>query len=237
MKKSLFCLATLIAVACCANVVRAGSTLAYSFEDPAFDGFFGLGATVTQDTIGATQGNHSIKYAVGGGGFVGARTETVIPAALGNPPGVDYVLFDLNLPEAYGGTFADLGVTIFGTNPSQGVFGAQAQFGQDGSPGSLMSIAALSPGQHNDLRINLTGSNDPTFAQPGFFSFNQIFGPGSGQLTSATAFQFFISKNAANPVTVYIDNVRLVGVPEPATCTLLCLGAIGLVAVARRRLR
>ena len=97
MRKELLCVATMVAMACCAKCARAGSTLAYSFEDQAFDGFFGLGATVTQDTIGATQGTHSLKYAVGGGGFVGARTETVIPAALGNPPGVDYVLFDLNI--------------------------------------------------------------------------------------------------------------------------------------------
>ena len=29
-----------------------------------------------------------MKYDVGIGGFVGARTESVIPAALNNPPGV-----------------------------------------------------------------------------------------------------------------------------------------------------
>src|SRR5882724_6937985 len=109
MKKILLSIATLVAVASSANVVRASSTLAYSYEDPSIDGFFGLGATVSQDTIGATNGTHSLKYAVGGGGFVGARTETVIPAALNNPPGVSYILFDLNVPATYADTFADIG--------------------------------------------------------------------------------------------------------------------------------
>jgi hypothetical protein len=36
-----------------------------------------------------------MKYEVGTGGFVGARTETVIPATLNDPPGVEFVLFDL----------------------------------------------------------------------------------------------------------------------------------------------
>src|SRR5262249_28939299 len=101
MRKDLLCIAAIVVVALSSAGARAGTTLAYSFEDQAFDGFFGLGATVSQDTIGATQGTHSLKYSVAGGGFVGARTETVIPAALNNPPGVDYVLFDLNIPATY----------------------------------------------------------------------------------------------------------------------------------------
>ena len=56
MRKNLLCIATVVAIVCSAAAVQAASTLAYGFEDPAFDGFFGLGAAVTQDTIGATQG-------------------------------------------------------------------------------------------------------------------------------------------------------------------------------------
>ena len=196
MRKILLCTAAVAATFWSAAAVQAASTLVYSFESPTVmpDGFFGLGATTSQDTIGATEGSFSLKYDVGNGGFVGARTETVIPAALGNPPGVDYVLFDMYVPAAYGGTFADMGVTVFGHDIPDSLFGLQAQFGQDGSPGSLLSIAALAPGQYHDLRINLTGAQNPVTFATGE-SFNQIFGPGPGQLTVASAFQFFISKN------------------------------------------
>jgi hypothetical protein len=228
MKKSFLCVAMLLAIFGTATAVQAVGTLAYSYEDLTVagpDGFFGLGAAVTQDTIGATVGEHSMKYAVAGGGFVGARTETVIPAALGNPPGVEYVLFDMFVPEEYAGTFADVGVTVFGHGGGQ--FGLQAQFAD------LVSIAGKAPGQYVDQRIDLVGSTNPLTFAPNE-TFNQIFGQGAGQLSVASAFQFFISKNAAEPVTVYIDNVRLV-VPEPATGALFSLGAIARGLFARRR--
>jgi hypothetical protein len=65
-------------------------------------------------------------------------------------------------------------------------------------------------------------------------SFNAIFGPGANDLTVSSAFQFFINKNVLTPITVYIDNVRLV-IPEPATFGLLGMGAVVIGAVARRR--
>jgi PEP-CTERM motif len=239
MRNWLVCIATGIAILVGAGAARAVETLAYTFEDLvpdghgnplAPDGFFGLGATVTQDTIGATHLLHSMKYDVGGAGFVGARTETVIPAALNNPPGVDYILFDMNIPAAYAGTFADIGVTIFGhalNEPGGPQFGLQAQFAP------TQSIAALGPGQHNDLRIDLTGAQNPVTFQNGQ-SFNQIFGPAAGQLTVSSAFQFFISKNTGVPVTVYIDNVRIGSVPEPTTLGLMSLGFAALGMVRRR---
>jgi hypothetical protein len=233
MRNGLVCVALAAVTLCFADAARAVDVLAYSYETvlPAGpDGFFGLGATVTQDTIGATHLQHSMKYDVGAGGFVGARTETVIPPELNDPPGVDYVLFDMNVPAAYGGTFADIGVTVFGhaLNAVGGAqFGHQVQFA-DTEP-----IAGKAPGQYTDLRIDLNQSVGPY--RPGE-SFNQIFGPNPNDLTVASAFQFFISKNSANPVTVYIDNVRLgTTIPEPMTLGLLGLGAVVLGIRDRRR--
>jgi PEP-CTERM motif len=232
MRKYLLCIAAIVAIVGCTAAVQAASSLAYSFESPEVmpDGFFGLGATTTQDTIGATVGTYSLKYAVGNDGFVGARTETVIPAALGNPPGVDYVLFDMYVPEEYSGTFADVGVTVFGhaLNHDPALFGLQAQFAD------LVSIAGKAVGQYTDLRIDLDSATNPVTFNSGE-TFNQIFGPGADQLTAASGFQFFISKNGNVPVTVYIDNVRLVGVPEPATGTLFGLAATAIGIVVRRR--
>jgi hypothetical protein len=219
----MLCVAVVAAVVGSASSACAVGTLAYSYE-AGTDGFFGLGAAVTQDTIGATHLQHSMKYAAGAGGFVGARTETVIPAGLNNPPGVESVVFDMNIPEIpVGLTFADIGVTVFGHDIDNGVFGIQSQFTD------TVSIVGLGVGQHNDLVIDLDSE---------FFSgetFNQIFGDDVSDLDVASAFQFYISKSAGIPVTVYIDNVRLV-VPEPVSGMLLGLGMISLGVVARRRL-
>lgn len=202
--------------------------LIYSYETTNAsgpDGFFGLGATVTQDTIGATHGSHSMKYDIGVGGFVGARTETVIPPELNDPPGVVSVLFDVTLTAPYTDTFANVGITLFGhalNAPGGAQFGNQVQFA-DEEP-----LAGLGVGTHLDRQINLNLSVGPY--RPGE-SFNDIFGPGPLDLTVSSAFQFYVNKNVLSPLTIYIDNVRLV-VPEPATIWLIGLGALALV---RRR--
>src|SRR6476646_2347777 len=76
---------------------RAGANpnLAYSFET-GLQGFApnGGGTTITQDTIGATEGANSMKVAiVGGATFVGALTGSLDPNIFGDPPGLDQVLF------------------------------------------------------------------------------------------------------------------------------------------------
>lgn len=230
MRKRLSFLAILVAGVCAACAVEAQPPV-YSFETivgPGPDGYFGLGATVSQEpTLGVTDGDFSLKYEVGAGGFVGARTEAVIPATLNDPPGVQFVLFDLTLPEAYQDTFADIGITVFGhalNAPGGAEFGHQVQFADQ------LAMAPLGAGTHLNQRIDLDFSLGPY--RPGE-SFNDIFGPGPTDLTVASAFQFFINKNVLTPITVYIDNVRLV-VPEPATW-LLGIGAMALGLVARRR--
>ena len=223
MKKLSNCLLAVAAsavVLCVGNVANASQ--AYSFES-GLDGFFGLGAAVSAETtIGVTDGSTSMKYLAGGGGFVGARTETVIPAGLNNPPGVKSVKFDMAIVEIpVDLTFADIGVTIFGHDIDGGTFGIQNQFTD------TVSIVGLGVGQHTDLLIDLDSE---------FFSgqsFNEIFGDDVSDLDVASAFQFYISKNAGVPATVYIDNVRLV-IPEPTTGLLLGFGAI-VAGLSRRR--
>jgi hypothetical protein len=231
MRNRSVCVATIVAILVFAGLAQA-QLPAYSFETPlpaGPDGFFGLGATVSQEpTIGVTHLENSLKYQVGTGGFVGARTETLIPPTLNDPPGVNHVLFDLTITDTYTDTFADLGVTVFGhalNAPGGPQFGHQVQFADQ------YEMAGLAPGTYLDQRINLDLSVGPY--RPGE-SFNAIFGPGPTDLTVASAFQFFINKNVLTPITVYIDNVRLV-IPEPATYVMFGLGAVVLGAVRRRR--
>lgn len=220
---SLLGVAALAAILCLGRTADASP--AYSFEDMVSggpDGFFGLGATVSQDTIGVTDGRFSMKYLAGAGGFVGARTETVIPAGLNNPPGVKSVQFDMTIVDIpVGLTFADMGVTVFGHDIDGGVFGIQSQFTD------TVSIVGLGVGQHLNLEIDLDSE---------FFSgqsFNELFGDDVSDLDVASAFQFYMSKTAGVPATVYIDNVRLV-IPEPTTGVMFGLAAM-LASVALRR--
>jgi hypothetical protein len=173
-------------------------------------------------SIGVTHGTTSLKYTAGAGGFVGVRTETVIPAALNNPPGVLGVQFNMAIVDIpVNLTFADLGITVFGHDIDNGVFGIQNQFTD------VVSITSLGVGQHNDLVIDLDSE---------FFSgqsFNEIFGDDVSDLDVASAFQFYMSKDAGVPVTVYLDDVRLVAIPEPATAVML--GLVASLGLIRRR--
>jgi hypothetical protein len=233
MRNRLVGFATVVAIVFSAAALFAAD---YSFETiastpgnpPGPDGFFGLGATVSQDTIGATDLLHSMRYDVGVGGFVGARTE-IVPPTLNNPPGVTKVMFDITIPQTYTDTFANMGVTVFGhaLNPGgPGTFGNQVQFLNE------YPIAGKAPGTYVNQVISLDTSVGPY--RPGE-SFNQIFGPvDPNDLTVASAFQFYINKNVLTPITVYIDNVRFV-VPEPATLGLFVMGAMVVGAITRRR--
>ena len=235
MRSRLVSVAAIIAIMLSASAVLAAPD--YSFEvvapgggAPGPDGFFGLGATVAQEpTIGVTHLDHSMQYSVGVGGFVGARTE-LVPATLNDPPGVQYVLFDLTIPQAYPDTFANMGITIFGHDLNAGggtSFGNQVQFADE------LAMAPLGAGTFLDQRIDLDFSLGPYGPSVGK-SFNEIFGTGDDDLSVASAFQFYINKNVLTPITLYIDNVRFV-VPEPSTFGLLSIGAVWIGARWRRR--
>lgn len=228
MSIRVMCLAAMGVALSCAGTAF-GQVTAYSFEavasgggPPGPDGFFGLGASVAlEPVIGVTHLKNSLRYDAGVGGFVGVRTE-LIPPSLGNPPGVEYLLFDLNIPAIpVGLTFADIGVTIFGHDIDNSIFGVQSLFVDS------QSITALGVGQHNDLRIDLDSE---------FFSgesFNEIYGDDPSDLDVVGAFQFHISKTVSVPLTIYIDNVRFV-VPTPGTAMVCAVGA-ALLGARRRR--
>jgi hypothetical protein len=188
-------------------------TLIYSFEADA-DGFAPNGfpgtPEITQDTIGATEGIQSLKVFVPSpGSFVGALS-TLVTDIL-NPPGIDHVLFDLTITEPFGppppdpAGFAVIGITMFGH--AGGQFGLQAQFA-DTEP-----IDGKVPGTYRDIRIDLDESVGPYRAGE---TFNDIFCTGEECAVddlSPSGFQFFLNKTpstSAHPLTVYIDNVRIV---------------------------
>jgi hypothetical protein len=184
--------------------VRA-QVLAYSFETDSNgpDGFQpNSGGEYTQDTIGATEGTNSMKVALLGPGntFVGALTSIINPtptgAMIGDPPGIDHVLFDVTVTQEYTGTFANMGVTVFGCTQA-GACGQQQQYFDEEN-------VDLPIGTHRDLRIDLTSSH-----QTGE-SFNDAFGEqGSDSPLVPTHFQFFFNKNGGVDHTLYIDNVRV----------------------------
>ena len=233
MKKTLLCIIAGAMITSASSSAHA--TLAYSFEGGSPpDGFGpnGGGVTVTQDVIGATDGINSLKASVvGGATFVGALTGNITPP-IGDPPGVQSILFDMTIPQGgeFTGGFALVGVTIFGASqPGPGqMFGLQAQFAD------FEHIGGKAAGTYT-VQIDLASATNQVDFSTG--SFNDIFGVvGDGpNVQIPTGFQFFINKSSDAPVTIYIDNVRTV-IPEPATAALLSLGALAM-GVVRRRLR
>jgi hypothetical protein len=216
---------------------KANAQLAYSLEtgSPASpDGFVSNnGGVYTQDIIGTTHGLHSMKVDLAAGDtFVGALNGTINPAPGGasifDPPGVDFILFDLTIAPGQefppGGGFAVVGVTIFGCTQG-GACGNQAQFND------IEHIDGKVAGLYPNVRIDL---NSAANFLPGQ-SFNQIFGAsGSGSPLIPTHFQLFFNKSAV-PLTFYIDNIRVGQIPEPTTCVLLGMGTLAMTMVTSRR--
>jgi hypothetical protein len=189
----------------------------YSFES-GIEGFTnnGLGTTVSLDTIGATEGTQSMKVAITGGTFVGAVTEQLHPA-IGDPPGLDHVLFDLTFTQPFPeGAFAVVGIMVFGVD--QNGFDVQLQTGPSLDNEELeWHIDGRAPGTYTDIRMDMTQFLHPvTFDFPA--TFNDIVGTqGSGPNDMIpTGFQLYFNKSGglANSLTVYIDNIRVGMTPD-----------------------
>lgn len=218
-------LAATAAIFVSVHSARATDGLAFSFED-GLQGFHanGGGITVSQDTVGATDGTKSMKISVvAGATFVGALADgpTFESSIVNDPPGLDHVHFDLTIvqrfdvpnptppPDRIG--FANIGVTMWGATqpdfPGGQLFGLQAQL--DARVEDEFKIGALEPGTYKDVRIDLDKLSSPLdFSRK---SFNELFGTvGSGSDLVPTGFQFYINKNnpAGLPLEFYIDNVR-----------------------------
>jgi hypothetical protein len=188
--------------------VQATDTLVYSFEE-GLEGFAanGAGTTVTLDTIGATDGSNSMHVSiVPGATFVGANTSSLHPA-IGDPPGLDHVLFDLTITEEFVGNFAVVGVMVFGMNQTGQP--RQIQTGPSILPELEYHIEDKTPGTYSDVFIDMTQFFHPDTFEPA--TFNDIIGtPGSGPLDMIpTGFQLYFNKSSDQPLSVYIDNIRV----------------------------
>ncbi len=204
----------------------------YSFEGD-LQGFFGTGGSTAElSTVGATDGVNSVKYSlITPATFEGLRTETVLPAALNDPPGVKSIVFDLTLEEAFAGGFASLGVTMFGASQPDYPGGQRFESVQFAD---FIPLEAFAAGTYLNQSISLSSGTHPLTGVSGS-SFNDIFGGfGTGPDDMIpTGFQFFLNKSGTAPLAIYIDNIRT-EVPEPTSLAMLAVAGVTLLAGARR---
>lgn len=194
----------------------AALDLAFSFES-GLQGFGpnGLGVTVTQDTIGATEGTQSMKVSlVEGATFEGALTTELLPF-IGDPPGLDFIVFDLTITEQFPeeANFVDAGITVFASTqpdfPGGPFEGLSIQFQAD-----QVQLGDLPVGTH-EVRMNLLNAVNPlTFTSQ---SFNEIVGELGSDPNDLipTSFQIYINKSADAPWTGYFDNIRTGSIGGP----------------------
>jgi hypothetical protein len=209
-------LSTAVAVLCCSAGLYAADTLVYSFE-PDLEGFApnGAGITVThENTIGVTEGANSMKIAMTGPTFVGAQTDLLHPA-IGDPPGLDHVSFDLTITEPFlmegEEGFAVVGVMVFGVD--QAANPVQLQTGPSEDPALEFHIDGLEPGTY-PVTIDMTQfASHPISFEEGPISFNDIIGTEGSDPNDMipTSFQLYFNKTGGLQfgLTVYIDNIRV----------------------------
>ena len=201
-------------------------TLLYSFETGP-EGFAPNGfpvPTVAVDTVGATDGVQSLRFSMSQPQtFTGALTQFVNPALLLDP-GTNAIAVDVTIPqgeeEYTGAGFARLGIMYFGSIPSQGVFGVPVQ-----TNGQSERSVDLAPGTYTIVIPLISTSGTP---------FRDAFGTDPGDLEQLSGFQFYINKSNDDAMTVYFDNVRVVGGPAPIQAAVAApVGAVASRPAAR----
>ncbi|HEY1922847.1 MAG TPA: dockerin type I repeat-containing protein [Tepidisphaeraceae bacterium] len=224
MKRSLICSAAALAALALA-ATRASAQLIYSFEtlydatdtiNPAGtrpDDFHtnGGGITVTQSTIGVTDGSNSMEFTqVGGATFSGAQTE-VVPDII-NDPSTVALSFDITIPATgnFTGTFARIGVSEFGNNSSQNINGAQVQ-----TTGSSECNIDLLPGTYQLTVPLIALANQVNFNTD--VPFSTCFGSDPSSELVVSSFEFYFSKSADMPLNVYLDNVHAIQTASVST--------------------
>lgn len=161
----------------------------------------GGGTTVSQDTIGTTDGAHSMKFTmVQPATFSGAETE-LLPAHLNDDNSA--ITFDVTIPSTgqFSGNFANIGIKEFGTNPTFG--SGDCEVIAEGQ-----ASVNLSPGTHH-LGVPLIARSNP-FTFDSNVSFASCFGPDPNTQMTPADWEFFINKSTENALTVYVDNIQIV---------------------------
>jgi len=212
----------------------AAQTLLYSYETivpsgltppddgSGPDGFVAIGGgAVTQDTFGATNGTHSMKWSQAlDDTFTGARTAVGLPFTTINDAATTAVSVDVTIKagEEFVGGFASLGITEFGTftDPDFGTLSGQAQ-----TISASEQNMRLAAGSYHFV-IPLIARNNPNISsgRPNI-SFNGAFHSDPLGTSDPTAFQFYINKGGTTgtpsvpnaPLTAYFDNVQAITNP------------------------
>jgi hypothetical protein len=207
----------------CASRVSAQETRVYSFE-PDLEGFHlnGGGLTVSQETsgIGATHGTNSMKLEFADfSSFAGPITENIHPA-FNDPLGVDFVRVDFTNtnrfvpPSPQPGvtpTFANAGITFFGTLPGNPVEPAQIQFFL-----AEEQLGDLEPGTHQ-IEFDISNEGGQTGMGGGLNVDTGIIKGYDAWVSLGfvpQSFEIYINKNGkfGDPTfawTVYMDNIRV----------------------------
>jgi autotransporter-associated beta strand protein len=217
-------------VAAAAAVVLATSALkaqtqVYNFEtlydsgnvpDPAgtFPDDFqknGAGTTVSQSTIGLTDGDTNSMEIVQNStaGFTGAITQ-LLPEAIDDVNTVA-ISADVTIPanENFTGTFVRMGIIQFGTD------GTANGGGQEAQTVANSEVNLDIPAGTYHLTIPLIAIFDPVSFNSNV-PFSTIFNANNGELMP-TSFEFYINKSLTSGYTTYIDNVTAIGPSVNAT--------------------